>query len=115
HPQLGFHGRGPATRPRRRRQRLPREGRIRRSEPACRGGPVARVEPMSDDTSGPAMIASAAVLIADDSLVIRAVVRAGLEDEGYRVTEAIDGLAALEQSRHHPPDVILLHVEIPAL
>ena len=38
----------------------------------------------------------ATVLIADDSLVIRAVARGGLEEEGYRVVEAIDGLAALE-------------------
>ena len=58
---------------------------------------------------------SAAVLIADDSLVIRAVVRGGLEDEGYRVTEAIDGLAALEQCRRDPPDVILLDVEMPGI
>ena len=70
---------------------------------------------MSDDRSGQALMTDAAVLIADDSLVIRAVVRAGLEDEGYRVTEAIDGLAALEQSRQDPPDVILLDVEMPGI
>ena len=39
----------------------------------------------------------------------------GLEDEGYRVTEAIDGLAALEQCRRDPPDVILLDVEMPGI
>jgi len=70
---------------------------------------------MNGDISGPTVLASAAVLIADDSLVIRAVVRAGLEDEGYRVTEAIDGLAALEQCRRDPPDVILLDVEMPGI
>jgi two-component system, cell cycle response regulator len=55
------------------------------------------------------------VLIADDSLVIRAVVRSGLEDEGYRVIEAVDGPDALEQCRQQPPDVILLDIEMPGL
>jgi two-component system cell cycle response regulator len=55
------------------------------------------------------------VLIADDSLVIRAVVRSGLEDEGYRVIEAVDGLTALAQCRQEQPDVILLDIEMPGL
>jgi two-component system cell cycle response regulator len=58
---------------------------------------------------------TATVLIADDSLVIRAVVRNGLEDEGYRVTEAVDGITALEQCRQEPPDVVLLDIEMPGL
>jgi two-component system cell cycle response regulator len=58
---------------------------------------------------------SATVLIADDSLVIRAVVRDGLEEEGYRVFEAADGLAALVHCRSNPPDVILLDIEMPEL
>jgi PleD family two-component response regulator len=58
---------------------------------------------------------SGTVLIADDSLVVRAVVRTGLEDEGYRVIEAVDGLTALEQCRQEPPDVILLDIEMPGL
>jgi len=55
------------------------------------------------------------ILIADDSLVIRAVVRAGLETEDYMVIEADDGLTAIEQSRKHRPDVILLDIEMPGL
>ncbi|MGY2873546.1 two-component system, cell cycle response regulator [Marmoricola sp. URHA0025 HA25] len=58
---------------------------------------------------------TARVLIADDSLVIRAVVRSGLEDEGYDVFEAVDGLTALEHCRQDPPDVVLLDVEMPGL
>jgi diguanylate cyclase (GGDEF)-like protein len=58
---------------------------------------------------------SGTVLIADDSLVVRAVVRTGLEDEGYRVIEAVDGLTAIEQCRQEPPDVILLDIEMPGL
>jgi two-component system cell cycle response regulator len=60
-------------------------------------------------------VTTATVLIADDSLVIRAVVRAGLEDEGYRVVEAVDGLAAVDRCREDPPDVVLLDVEMPGL
>jgi two-component system cell cycle response regulator len=61
------------------------------------------------------MTAGAMVLIADDSLVIRAVVRAGLEGEGYRIVEADNGLEALERCRLDPPDVILLDIEMPGL
>ncbi|MEC5150060.1 diguanylate cyclase [Cryobacterium sp. GrIS_2_6] len=55
------------------------------------------------------------VLITDDSLVIRAVVRSYLEAEGYRVVEAVDGSAALEYCQQSPPDVILLDIEMPGL
>lgn len=55
------------------------------------------------------------VLITDDSLVIRAVVRSHLEAEGYQVIEAEDGTAALERCRQSPPDVILLDIEMPGL
>jgi two-component system, cell cycle response regulator len=60
-------------------------------------------------------MSAATVLIADDSLVIRAVVRAGLESEGYQVVEAVDGAAALERCRQQPPDVVLLDIEMPGL
>jgi diguanylate cyclase (GGDEF)-like protein len=55
------------------------------------------------------------VLVADDSLVIRMVVRGELEDAGYEVCEAVDGPAALEHCRRIPPDVVLLDVEMPGL
>jgi two-component system, cell cycle response regulator len=61
------------------------------------------------------MTIDATVLVADDSMVIRAVVRAGLEAYGYRVTEADDGAAAIEQCRRHAPDVVLLDIEMPTL
>jgi CheY-like chemotaxis protein len=59
--------------------------------------------------------AAATVLIADDSLVVRAVVRAHLEDVGYLVLEAVDGLAAIEECHRGAPDVILLDIEMPGL
>jgi two-component system cell cycle response regulator len=59
--------------------------------------------------------AAATVLVADDSLVIRAVVREHLETGGYRVVEAVDGFAAVERCRDDPPDVVLLDIEMPGL
>jgi diguanylate cyclase (GGDEF)-like protein len=55
------------------------------------------------------------VLIADDSMVVRAVVRAHLEDAGYRVLEAHDGETALAVARDSSPDLILLDIEMPGL
>lgn len=61
------------------------------------------------------MRAAATVLIADDSLVVRAVVRSHLEEVGYRVLEAVDGIAAIEECRRGAPDVLLLDIEMPGL
>ena len=58
---------------------------------------------------------AATILIADDSLVVRAIVRSGLEEEGYLVIEADDGPSALARCRASRPDVVLLDVEMPGL
>ena len=55
------------------------------------------------------------VLVAEDSLVVRTVLRRQLEEYGHRVVEAVDGEDALAMSRKHNPDVILLDVEMPRL
>jgi DNA-binding response OmpR family regulator len=54
------------------------------------------------------------ILVADDEPHIRAVVRAYLEREGYEVTEAEDGEAALEQARTSRFDLLVLDVMLPA-
>jgi two-component system cell cycle response regulator len=59
--------------------------------------------------------AAATVLIADDSLVVRAVVRSHLVEVGYRVLEAVDGITAIEECRRGTPDVVLLDIEMPGL
>jgi two-component system cell cycle response regulator len=59
--------------------------------------------------------ADATVLIADDSLVVRAVVRSHLTEKGYHVLEAEDGTAALERCIRSRPDVVLLDIEMPEL
>jgi two-component system cell cycle response regulator len=58
---------------------------------------------------------AATILIAEDSLVIRAVVRRYLEDEGYVVIEADGGQAAIDACRSTPPDAVLLDIEMPGL
>jgi diguanylate cyclase (GGDEF)-like protein len=58
---------------------------------------------------------SGVVLLAEDSLVIRAIVRQQLEAQGHRVIEAADGAEALALCRASKPDVVLLDVEMPIL
>lgn len=55
------------------------------------------------------------VLVAEDSLVVRAVLRRQLEEHGYEVVEADDGAEALRLARERLPHVILLDVEMPRL
>jgi two-component system cell cycle response regulator len=55
------------------------------------------------------------ILVADDSLVVRAVVCDQLEAEGYEVVQAVDGESALKESAIMRPDAILLDIEMPGL
>jgi len=56
------------------------------------------------------------VLLVDDSPFIRTIVRGLLNNIGVKgVTEAGDGIAALELIRETPPDVIILDWEMPLL
>lgn len=56
-----------------------------------------------------------AVVVAEDSLVIRAVLVEQLQSRGYRVIEAGDGEEALAACHREQPDVVLLDVEMPHL
>ena len=58
---------------------------------------------------------SPTVLVAEDSLVIRAVLAEQLQSRGYRVVEADDGEQAMAACRRERPDVVLLDVEMPQL
>jgi len=55
------------------------------------------------------------VLVAEDSLVIRALLREQLLADGYQVMEATDGEQALGMLRATPPDVVLLDIEMPVI
>jgi DNA-binding response OmpR family regulator len=55
------------------------------------------------------------VLVVDDESMVREVVCAYLEREGFTTVEAIDGQAALERVADHEPDLIVLDVMLPKL
>ena len=55
------------------------------------------------------------VLVADDSATLRLLATSSLESAGYRVREAPDGWAALEEVAAGGVDVVLLDVEMPGL
>jgi diguanylate cyclase (GGDEF)-like protein len=58
---------------------------------------------------------SAVVLVADDSRVVRSLLRRQLEEQGHEVIEAVDGYDALERCEASLPDVVLLDIEMPNL
>jgi DNA-binding response OmpR family regulator len=55
------------------------------------------------------------VLVVDDELHIRAVLRGYLEADGFAVSEAADGEDAVRQVRQHAPDLMLLDVMLPGI
>ncbi|MBM4467800.1 MAG: response regulator [Chloroflexi bacterium] len=55
------------------------------------------------------------VLVVDDEPGVIEIVRANLEWEGFTVSEASDGLEALEQVRAEAPDLVILDVMLPGL
>ncbi len=55
------------------------------------------------------------ILVVDDQEPNRLLLRDLLEAQGHVVTEAADGPEALERVREHPPDVVLLDVNMPGL
>jgi len=55
------------------------------------------------------------MLVVDDDEVIREVVASALEDEGYTVSVAGDGLQALADVRREPPDGIVLDLMMPRM
>jgi CheY-like chemotaxis protein len=55
------------------------------------------------------------VLLVDDEDQLRKVMRDLLERDGYAVTEAGDGVEALDQVDRHAPDIIVLDLNLPGL
>ena len=54
-------------------------------------------------------------MIVDDSPVIRKVARRILEGMGYIVSEAEDGMEALDKCAHNMPDVIMVDWDMPRM
>jgi CheY-like chemotaxis protein len=55
------------------------------------------------------------ILVVDDNDGIREIVRFELELLGYRVTEAVNGLEAVEVARTECPSLILMDISMPVL
>ena len=55
------------------------------------------------------------VLIADDNLASRELLRDALEASGIRLVEAADGQEALNRIREESPDLVLLDIQMPLL
>jgi len=55
------------------------------------------------------------VLVTDDHAGNRLLLRDLLEAQGHDVSEAVDGVTALQQVREDPPDVVLLDVQMPVM
>ncbi len=53
------------------------------------------------------------VLVVDDEPAIRRFIRAALEQAGYRVSEASDGLDALRQLQAYTPDIVITDLVMP--
>ena len=55
------------------------------------------------------------VLVTDDDLALSEMLRSILEQEGFEVRAAYDGLQAIESIRANPPDLIVLDINMPRL
>ncbi len=55
------------------------------------------------------------IMVVDDSVSIRQVVSRLMEDQGWKVQTAKDGLDALEKLRESKPDLIALDIEMPRM
>ena len=58
---------------------------------------------------------NARILVADDDASARTLCGRFLERAGYQVTQAVDGVDALEKVNRDPPDVIILDTAMPGL
>jgi CheY-like chemotaxis protein/anti-sigma regulatory factor (Ser/Thr protein kinase) len=60
-------------------------------------------------------VATGRVLIVDDDEAARYVLRQFLASAGFKVEEASGGTEGLERARRHPPDAILLDLQMPGI
>jgi type II secretory ATPase GspE/PulE/Tfp pilus assembly ATPase PilB-like protein len=72
-------------------------------------------EPAKPRASGPHGQAACKVLLVDDEDSLRKVMKDLLERDGYLVTEARDGVQALDQVDRVGPDIIVLDLNLPGL
>ncbi len=67
------------------------------------------------DESSTAPHTAHTLLVVEDEEMLRRVMKEPLEREGFRVFEAADGVAALEELDRHAPDLMVLDLNLPRL
>lgn len=70
---------------------------------------------MSRPARGPSNRVKYRVLVVEDTADTREFLRLLLEAEGYEVTTAADGLAAVGEALREPPDAIIMDMSLPGL
>ncbi|GLV57772.1 DNA-binding response regulator [Dictyobacter sp. S3.2.2.5] len=55
------------------------------------------------------------ILVVDDEAVLIEAIAYNLEQSGYQVVTAMDGLSGLEMARKEPPDLIVLDIMLPGM
>jgi CheY-like chemotaxis protein len=61
------------------------------------------------------MVSVKKILVADDNVASRELIREVLELSNYEVIEASDGLDALHKARQSTPDLVLVDIQMPHL
>ncbi len=56
-----------------------------------------------------------AVLVVDDSTMVRIILAECLESSGFEVIEAIDGIEAIEQIQAYRPDLVITDIVMPRM
>lgn len=81
-----------------------------RADPAVLGGEAGDVSSAADSADSEPL-----VLVVDDSITMRRVTERLLRREGYRVTLAADGMAALRELAAEKPAIVLSDIEMPQM
>lgn len=91
-----------------------------RVAPILRVADLLRSEALNSDvsprwTAASPVLSQKSVLVAEDSITSRMLIRGFLETAGYRVVTAVDGLDAFAKLRAEPFDLLVSDVEMPQL
>jgi PAS domain S-box-containing protein len=76
------------------------------------GNTIEMTSEISDDSI---VFGKATILIADDIMVNRILLRARLENYGFEFIEAENGREAIKLAREHHPDIILMDMKMPVM
>lgn len=71
--------------------------------------------PLTRDRIGGDTMMPKTIMMVDDSPSMRMLLRAALTDLGYAVSEAEDGIAALEKFEYENPDLLITDINMPRM